>query len=126
MSVILEKITSFLKTNLFTILFILLMSFILNALNSPWWINCVIVFTICEIFHLCRSSSLPTNEDFEPIRPFLDPYISDVSHYFINKFKPVIVQSIWDCEADIKAANGLGSFKFVNVEIAEMVSLHNK
>lgn len=118
----LEKLASFLRTNLFLIIFIVLISFILNALHSPWWANCSIVFAICEVFHACRSSSLPTNDDFEPLRPMLDPYISDVAHYFLNKFRPVIAQAISDCEADIKATVALGSFKFVKVEIAEMVS----
>jgi len=31
----------------------------------------------------------------------------------------VIIQSIRHCEADIRETNGLGSFKFVKVEIKE-------
>lgn len=99
------------------------MSFVLNALSSPWWINCIVVFIICEVFHSCRGSSLPTHDDFEPPRPFLDPYISDVAHYFLNKFRPIFVQSIIDCGDEIRATNGLGSFKFVKVEIGEMVRI---
>jgi hypothetical protein len=96
-------------------------SFILNALTSVWWLNCLVVFAICEIFHQSRNAGQSENEHLVPAYPRVEPFINDLAQFFLNKFKPLIIQSIRDCEADIKETNGLGSFKFVKVEISDMV-----
>lgn len=106
---------------------IVAVSYIFHLVFIDWWLlNSLIVFLVCEIYRLKNASPSETNDaqSTEPVNKLTnhnEQFLGSIVGYFLNRFKPFIIEAILDFESEIRQ-KGL-KFEFLSVEIDEMVSL---
>lgn len=106
---------------------IVAVSYIFHLVFIDWWLlNSLIVFLVCEIYRVKNASPSETNDaqSTEPVNKLTnhnEQFLGSIVGYFLNRFKPFIIEAILDFESEIRQ-KGL-KFEFLSVEIDEMVSL---
>lgn len=106
---------------------IVAVSYIFHLVFIDWWLlNSLIVFLVCEIYRVKNASPSETNDaqSAEPVNKLTnhnEQFLGSIVGYFLNRFKPFIIEAILDFESEIRQ-KGL-KFEFLSLEIDEMVSL---